>query len=252
MKSYFFILFILLIGCKSSIKEKEDEIYSKHLQRHIQLTIVSTKIPDKESDMNLLLFINHSMLGNIRTKKIIDSLYKNDLMQPMMMVSFDGKDEDYGLEEVASNNAKQIKKYNEFIVDELLPFIKKKASIRKFKTVAITGFLASCNNAFDVAFNNDEKIQKVGMFSPRFYWSSVFSDSIVLSTIDKFRKRPAISIWIEDEGIDSTATQFKKLMDDKKSINECLVQPQNTGDAALKQLPTIRDFASFLVWAFSK
>ena len=44
-----------LSSCKKKIKQQEDEIYSRHLQEHIKLTIISTPMPDDKGKMNLLL-----------------------------------------------------------------------------------------------------------------------------------------------------------------------------------------------------
>ena len=44
-----------LSSCKKKIKQQEDEIYSRHLQEHIKLTIITTPMPDDKGKMNLLL-----------------------------------------------------------------------------------------------------------------------------------------------------------------------------------------------------
>lgn len=253
MKYLLSIFLLLFFSCKtSSTKEKEDEIYSRHLQRHIPLTIISTTIPDKKEQMNLLLFCNKSLLKEISAKKIIDSLYKAKLIQPTMLVAFEGVEKDYGLNELEIPEANQYRKYNAFIVGELLPFVKKKAAIRKFNTVAIAGFLGASINAFDVSYNNDEKIQMVGMFSPNLYSSDTNDSTALLSTIAGFRKRPNIKIWIENAGLDSSAYEFKAIMDGKKSILECTLITPEKSEGILSKSPSIKNFANFLQWAFPK
>ena len=136
--------------------------------------------------------------------------------------------------------AKQYKKYNSFIVNELYPFAKKKTGIRKFKTVAIAGFNTAALSSFDIAWNNDEKIGLVGMFGPSF--GDGLNDSLVLQTIDGLRKRPNLKIWIASNEKNSSAFAFKKMMDAKKSISECTLTNENDADF----------FAAFLLWAFPK
>ena len=46
---------ILLSGCHSKIKEHKDKVYSRHLQKHISLTVISTPVPKEKGDFNLLL-----------------------------------------------------------------------------------------------------------------------------------------------------------------------------------------------------
>ena len=52
---FFIALAMILTGCKRSVKERSDEIYSRHLQRHVKLSIISTPMPSDKSEMNLLL-----------------------------------------------------------------------------------------------------------------------------------------------------------------------------------------------------
>ena len=234
---------VCIISCKSTIKEQKDKVYSRHLQRYVDLTIITTAMPDKKEEMNLLLFNDSKYLETTGAKKIIDSLYKKKKIQPFLLVAIDGKQGDYGLEESDNTEAKQYKKYNEFVINELYPFVKKKTVIRKFNTVAICGFGASAISSFDIAWNNDEKIGMLGMFKPTFIKAS--NESTILQTIEASRKRPNLKIWIAANQPDSSALLFKNMMDNKKSITECSLTASN--DASQDA-----DFTAFLLWAFPK
>jgi enterochelin esterase-like enzyme len=246
---FLFILTIFIFSCKSSVKQKEDSVYSRHMQRKVPITIISTKMPDKKEDMNLLLFSNSSLLEEVRAKKIIDSLVKNKLIQPLMLVAFEGYESDYGIEEANVPAAKQYKKFNEFVVDELLPYIKKHAVIRKFNSVAMCGFQSAAISAFDIAWNNDEKIQKVGMFSTNF---SMEADDATYQLLQTSRKRPKLSFFVTANGLDSSAIKFKAILDAKASISNCTLMQPNLSEAQMKGKPTMRNFAEFLVWAFPR
>jgi hypothetical protein len=100
-------------------------------------------------------------------------------------------------------------------------------------------------NVFEIAFNDDNKFQMVGMFSPQFSEAD-------FATIQALRKRPTIKVYMEDAGGDSTAIKFATVITSKQSIAECKIIPQELGDAALKKMPAIRNFAGFLMWAFPK
>ena len=256
MNPYKFLLSIIvtisIFSCKSSVKQKEDSVYSRHLQRKMPISIISTKMPDKKEDMNLLLFSNSSLLETVRAKKIIDSLVKNKLIQPLILVAFEGNKGDYGIEEAKVPEAKQYKKFNEFVVDELLPYIKKHAVIRKFNSVAMCGFQNAAISTFDIAWNNDEKIEKIGMFSPNFSMNATNNEDATFQLLQTSRKRPKLHIFIAANGTDSSEIKFKTILDSKASITECtLVQP-NLSEAEMKAKPTMRNFADFLVWAFPK
>lgn len=245
--SVYLLVFCLMVACKSTVKKQNDKVYSRHLQRFIDLTIIATKMPDKKEEMNLLLLINNDLIDENDAKDIIDSLYKNKKIQPLILVAFKGTKGDYGLEEMAVTESKQHKKFNDFVVDELYPFVKKKTIIRKFNSVAICGLGNAALSAFDIAWNNDEKIAKAGLFETDFNNSAYKNDSLALSNIEKLRKRPNIKLWLTANPSDSFTAQFKNSMDRKKSIEECtVVSTSNTTQQRHK------NFASFLVWAFPR
>src|SRR4051812_3221793 len=80
------IVITLMISCKSNTKEQKDSVYSRHLQRHVELTIISTPTPDEKNDFNLLLLNDGQDMAKLRVKDIIDSLYKKKLIQPLVVV----------------------------------------------------------------------------------------------------------------------------------------------------------------------
>ena len=243
----FFTSFFCICACKSTIKQQKDELFSRHLQRQMELTIITTTMPDKKEDMNLLLFNNSKWVEETQAKKIIDSLYKKKLIQPLLLVGFGGLEKEYGLQEIDGAEAKQYKKFNDFVVNELYPFIKKKATVRKFKAVGICGFGPSALSSFDVAWNNDEKIGMLGMFQTDFQLSSLYNDSVVISTIDKLRKRPDLKIWMSARTTDTTSIQFKKIMDATKSITECTLVTNDKNENI-----NAKSFAAFLLWAYPR
>jgi hypothetical protein len=243
---------IFIFSCKSSVKQKEDSVYSRHLQRKMPITIISTKMPDKKEDMNLLLFSNSHLLEEVRAKKVIDSLVKEKLIQPLMLVAVDGKESDYGIEESKDPEAKQYKIYNDFVVNELLPYIKKRAVIRKFNSVAMCGFQKAAISAFDIAWNNDEKIQKVGMFSPTFSMEAINNEDATYQLLQASRKRPKLAFFVSAKGLDSSEIKFKMIMDTKPSVTDCKLITLNLSEAEMKAKPSMRNFAEFLLWAFPK
>ncbi len=232
------------VSCKSSTIEKTDSVYSRHLQRHVALTVIATSMPNKKEEMNLLLFNNSHLLETIHAKKIIDSLFKKKLIQPLTLVAFEGRKGDYGLEEINIAAAKQYKKFNEFVIGELYPFIKKKVIIRKFNSVAICGFEKTALSSFDIAWNNDDKIQKAGLFLPLFNEDA----QITFETIKSLRKRPNIKFWITDNNNDSTITKLHEIISNKNnSTTSSLITAPSTSNE-LQQY----NFAEFLLWAFPK
>ena len=261
MKKILFFLTLalwVLFSCKSPVKQQEDSIYSRHLQRHVALTIITTPMPDNKSDMNLLIVCAKSFTDDARAKEILDSMYRLKLIQPVIIVAFSGKSSypndvtinEYGPEEAPTDQAEHCKKLNDFIVDELYPFAKKNTGIRKFNSVAVCGNAEAAITAFDIAWNYDEKIQKAGMFAPSFTVPGTTDDSTIINAITASRKRPVIQVWMADYGGFPQEEKFKEMIRAKKSISNFTVQDMNGNKE--KTVAPVNRFADFLLWAFPK
>ncbi|MGB4843980.1 MAG: alpha/beta hydrolase-fold protein [Ferruginibacter sp.] len=273
------LLLITAVGCKSKIKQQDDEIYSRHLQRHVKLTIISTPMPDDKTDLNLLILNDGQEMGQFGVKVIVDSLYKKGLIKPLLVVGVHAGDrmKEYGV----ANYPDYLKRgdkadhYDDFINNELYPFAKKNASVRKFKSVAIAGCSQGGLSAFDIAWNRADKIDKVGVFSGSFWWrdkddkAADYSDDknrVMFTKLKASRKKPGLKYWFyagdKEEDADRDKDGIIDVVDDTKDLIE-LIKNKNvslpddirfTEDANgkhdygswSKQLP------GFLIWAFGK
>lgn len=258
----FYISFciIILFSCKGKIKENEDELYSRHLQRHLKLTVVTTPIPAQKEDMNLLLFNGYGTLKKIDAAKIVDSLFKKKLIQPLTIIGIDGiESSDYGIAGMTANGkVSKTEKYNDFVVNELYPYAKKKVSLRKFKSIAIAGAWLAGISAFDIAWNNADKIDKVGVFSGDYDYAGK-SDTLnnVLQFVQASRKRPKMKFWLfASENADSTiytnTLEVGNLLQTKKTFakDDITIVTDKNGDNNVTAWRN--NFATFLVWAFGK
>lgn len=283
MKQYFrlsimpVLASVLLLGCHKKIKQQEDEIYSRHLQEHIKLTIISTPMPDNKSNMNLLLLNDGQDVEKLRLKEITDSLYKKKLIAPLLIVAIHAgkRIEDYGVCGYPDfeNKGSRADKYDAFISEELYDFAKKKAGVRKFKSVVMAGCSLGGLSAFDIAWNHADKIDKVGIFSGSFWWRDKDTlavdyeedkNRILLNKIKSSRKKPKLQYWFyagakeetsdrDKDGITDIVDDTKDLIALIKSKNVCspsdiiyVESPEGKHDYNdwSKALPT------FLIWAF--
>jgi enterochelin esterase-like enzyme len=273
------LLLITAISCKSKIKQQDDELYSRHLQRQVKLTIISTPMPDDKSKMNLLLLNDGQELGQFRVKEIVDSLYSKKLIKPLLVVGIHAGDrmKEYGVADYPDflKRGDKADSYDAFINNELYFFAKKNASVRKFKTVAIAGCSQGGLSALDIAWNHAEKIDKVGVFSGAFWWrdkddkAADYSDAknrIILNKIRSSKKKPGLKYWFyaggkeeegdrDKDGVIDVVDDTKDLIEMIKSKNVCLpdnikftedANGKHDYDAWSKQLP------AFLIWAFGK
>lgn len=248
---------MFLAGCHSKIKETEDEIYSRHLQKHISLTIISTPVPKNKSDFNLLLLNDGQGMQQAGIGKIVDSLYKKKLIKPLIIVgiaAFDAEQE-YGVSGFTDGKDKGslASKYADFIVNELLPFIKKKSGVRSFRTVTIAGSGIAGVSAIDIAWDNWQKFDKVG-FLPDFDNSNSNVDfSILAEKIAKSRKRPKLQFWLNqmDDMRNSQrndSTGMEKLFEVLKTKSVDGVTRVGIEADKNRVIPFSDSFSQFLTW----
>lgn len=190
---------IMFTSCHSKMKERSEQIYSRHLQKHITLTVISTPPPSNKSDFNLLLL--NSGFDKDDLMKITDSLYRKKDIKALLIVAikpFDAKQE-FGVAGITDgkSNGSLASKYSDFIVNELLPYIKKKAAARSFKSVTIAGVGDGGISAFDIAWDNWQKFDKVGVLQDFSNQGSGTDFSVLTDKIAKSRKKPKLHFWLE-------------------------------------------------------
>ena len=280
-KNWIVLLTLLIVGtsCTKKIKQREDEIYSRHLQEHVKLTIISTAIPETKNEMNLLILNDGQDADKFRIKIIVDSLYRKKLIAPLLVVAVHaGKREEwYGVagKPDFENRGKKADKYAAFIDTELYPYIKKNAGVRSFKSVVIAGASLGGLSAMDIAWNNADKIDRVGVFSGSFWWRDIdqtavtYTDAanrILLSSIRQSRKRPHLKYWmyagLQEEKSDRDKDGITDVVDDTKDLLQIIEDKKvcPPGDIVyVESLNGLHDYASwskalpeFLLWAFGK
>lgn len=249
---------VLFIGCHSKIKETKDEVYSRHLQKHIKLNIISTPVPKDKKDFNLLLFNGGQAMNQLGVKNIIDSLNRKKLIKPLIIVGIDAFDpaEEFGVAGFpgSENQGTLAEKYSNFIVNELLPFVKNKSGVRKFNSVSIAGPGLAGISALDIAWDNWQKFDKTGFFYD-FSTKKIPVDFLLLAKkISQSRKRPRLQFWLGQ--MDDTkniqrndSTGLDKLFDvlETKGLGQSVSRAGAKGDG--NHFISFKDeFTQFLFW----
>ncbi|UEG48687.1 esterase family protein [Ferruginibacter lapsinanis] len=283
MKNMYKILLLLILSsflmsaCKKKTKEQNDEIYSRHLQEHIKLTIISTPIPEDKKELNLLLLNDGQDIKKLRVTEIVDSLFRKKLISPLIIVAIHtlDKSQEYGVAGYAGyqNKGNKADKYADFIDNELYSFIKKKSGVRKFKSVVIAGCDLGGLSAFDIAWDHADKIDKVGVFSGTFGFSSKStespdysdnSDRIIFNKISSSRKKPHLKYWFYGDDTNENGSRYQ----DSITINHtedliALIKTKNVcapSDIIYTKAITRKQghrewsnaFPDFIQWAFGK
>ena len=284
IKKYAFpavLLLLLFTACRSKhkINQQSDEIYSRHLQRQVKLTIINTPMPDDKTELNLLILNDGQDMEKLGVKETLDSLYKKGLIRPLLIVGVHAGDreQEYGVAGYPDFLKRGSKAgfYDAFINNELYPFAKKNATVRKFKSVAIAGCSLGGLSAFDIAWNRADKIDKVGVFSGSFWWrdkddkAADYSDDknrVMMNKLKASRKRPALKYWFYAGGKEEDGDRDKDgiidVVDDTKDLVALL---KNKNIALPADILFIEDpngkhdheawrkqFADFLVWGFKR
>ncbi|HTQ26853.1 MAG TPA: alpha/beta hydrolase-fold protein [Puia sp.] len=254
-------------------------MYSRHLQRQVNLTVIHTPVPADKTGLNLLILNDGQDLERFHVREITDSLYKKGVLQPLVIVAVNAGDrmQEYGVAgrpDYMGRGARAAN-YDAFISDELYFYAKKQSGVRKFNSVAIAGCSLGGLSAFDIAWNHPERFDKVGVFSGSFWWrdkaveDSSYSDQknrIMYATIQASRRKPKLQYWFYAGGAEETSDRDKDsiidVIDDTRDIISLLQQKYHLspGDIVYKEVKDGRHdypywsavLPDFLIWAFGK
>ena len=279
MKVFFLpAILVFFISCKHS-EQTKDQIYSRHLQRQVKLSILHTPAPTDHSAFNLLILNDGQDMEKLRVKETMDSLYKKGMLEPLVIIGIEAGDrtKEFGVagkpDYLGRGNKASF--YDAFVNDELYPYAKKQSGVRKFHSVGIAGWSLGGLSAFEIAWNHPDKISRAGVFSGSFWWrdkdtkDSSYSDEtnrILYAKLKASRKKPGLQYWFYAGGAEETDDRDKDgiidVIDDTKDIITLLqkknvVSPDGivymeskTGQHDLQSWSAV--FPAFLVWAFGK
>ncbi len=153
-------------------------VYSRHLKRDVSLTIFP---PGNETDpakMSLLLLNDGQDMDKMNLEEILQSLYKKGAITPVLCVAIHaGKErtQEYGIasrKDYLGRGAKAAL-YTQFILTELLPYLKTTYGEPRFKEIAFAGFSLGGLTALDIVWNHPEIFSRAGIFSGSLWWRSV-------------------------------------------------------------------------------
>ncbi len=277
MKFLAALIICFTLACSGQSTIRQDELYSRHLQRKVQLTIMNTKLPDDKDSWNLLLLNDGNELQQLGLAGILDSMFKSGSIGPLIVVAIHAGDrmQEYGVSGKPDFTGRGSKAdhYSSFIGNELIPFVTKKSGIRKFKNVAIAGMSLGGLSAFDVAWNNSSKIDKAGIFSGSFWWRDKDAadktydndkNRIVIQKIRASRKKPGQQFWFyagqKEETSDRDGDGIIDVVDDTRDVVEALKNYRHFSPSDLQVIEAKegqhdwpswkKSFPAFLDWAF--
>ena len=150
-------------------------LYSEYLKRDVKVDCYIPTLEGDPSEISLLLINDGQDLPKMPFDEILETLIANKKIEPVFCVglhcSADRKNE-YGTAKVLDYKGRGAKAiaYNFFVMQELLPFLRKTYHIYSFKEKAFAGFSLGGLSALDLVWNQAEEFSKVAVFSGSLWW----------------------------------------------------------------------------------
>ncbi len=167
----------------TNILVERNIITSVHLNRDVIVDFYLPPNTAQTSNLSLLLINDGQDLVTMNFGEILDELYEtkqiNDLLCVGIHCSKDRKNE-YGTAKYLDYKGRGARAalYNQFIFEELMPFIRSSLFIYSFKEKCFAGFSLGGLCALDIVWNNPKEFSKVGVFSGSLWWRDKDQDDV--------------------------------------------------------------------------
>jgi len=254
------------------------QLESSLLKRSVDLRLYSPSGWMGHETLHLLLVNDGQDLAQMQIEHVLQSLYENWQIEPVLVVGIDASAErlqDYGVA-----NRPDFKKrganahiYADFIIRELIPFLQAESGAALNGKRAFAGFSLGGLSAFDIVWNHPEHFDHAGVFSGSFWWRKkdlkagyTDKDRILHQMIRDTKKISPLKFWLmtgtEDElsdrnqnfiidSIDDTIDVIKELQKKGYKRPQDIFYYEKVGgkhDVATWAAA----MPAFLIWAFGK
>ena len=198
---------------------RDDSLRSVPLRRTVHLTILLPPDYQSSNENYPVLYLNDGQdLTRLHMTAVLDSLYQKRAIRPFVLVAIHAGDriQEYGTAAQADylNRGSKAGFYTDFVLTELLPFIKKKYRIRTDPAHSFfAGFSLGGLSAFDIVFHHPDRFSKAGVFSGSFWWRSKSTadgyrdetDRIMHDLVRKGAYHKDLKFWFETGTDDETS-----------------------------------------------
>lgn len=159
----------------NSLLVQQKVFYSVFLERDVTIDAYLPKNSSQPENVSLLLINDGQDLVSMDFGTLLDDMISTSTISPVICVGIHCGEErkmEYGVAYSADYQGLGAKAglYSKFILDELIPLIRKAYSIRSFKEKCFAGFSLGGLSALDIAWNHASEFSKVGIFSGALWW----------------------------------------------------------------------------------
>jgi len=167
----------MLLQNLSTILVEQRAVASLHLNRYVIADVYLPKNISSSSELSLLIINDGQDLEDMPFAPMLDGLVSSGQIRPVLCVGLHCnkyRRDEYGTANLLdyAGRGQRSKAYQQFIIDELIPFLHSAYGIDSFKEKAIGGFSLGGLSALDTAWNYPGVFSTVGVFSGSFWWRS--------------------------------------------------------------------------------
>ena len=274
---FYLLLNVMFTTSLQQVIVENHLLHSSFLQRDVKVDCYLPTHVAVPADLSLLLINDGQDLVSMDFKTILEKLYQHNSLAPLICVGLhcsDDRKNEYATAKILDYKGRGNKAaaHTRFVLEELIPFIKKTYRINSFKEKSFAGFSLGGLSAIDIVWNHAEAFTKVGVFSGSFWWRdraqedpafNEETDRIMHKQIRNGKFHPWLKFYFEvgtqDETADRNNNGIIDAIDDTISlINE--LKKKGYADEAVEYLelqdgkhnvPTwARAFPDFLKWGW--
>lgn len=184
------------------------EIKSAFLKRTVELDIYSPEHLLGNETVNLLLLNDGQDLPEMDMENMLSDLYEKWSIEPTVVIGIKAGEErvlEYGVagKPDFKKRGSKAQAYTDFVIKELMPYVQREVNVTINGKRAFAGFSLGGLTAFDIAWNNDNYFDAVGVFSGSFWWRKkdlnagyTDDDRILHQLIRDTEGKPAVKFWL--------------------------------------------------------
>lgn len=268
----------MLIDEYENLVVEQKAIASRFLKRYVIVDFLLPKNILNPENLPLLLINDGQNLEEMELAGMLSKMITSNAIQPVFVCGIHAnKDriDEYGTAHTVDfqGRGKKAAAYQQFLVQELLPFIQKTYCINQFASQIIAGFSMGGLSALDTTLNHPDVFNAAGVFSGSLWWRSrdideLYNDDVHRIMHQKIRDssfEPGLKFYFMTGSQDETADRNNNGIID--SIDDTLaairelealgynaeedIRYVNYEDGAHNIASWARAFPEFLKWQLS-
>ena len=191
--------------------QKLKDIYTKLLQRNVEVEILTPPGIDTTKQYPLLILNDGQDSETVKVKEALERLVVEKSIPEIIVVGVMAADrmQEYGVgfRPDYFGRGKLAKAYSDFIVTELVPYLRYKFPISSSHMERVmAGYSLGGLSAIDIVWNHLDVFGKVGVFSGSFWWRkrdagsffySDYRDRLMHLQVRRGKFKPGMKFWFQ-------------------------------------------------------